>query len=234
MSDLDYNSSKGRRDFLKSVALAAGASPGLEAQEAAQDAAKEAPQPSNATPAGRGNPASAFQYPRTFRGRQLSMIAFPLGGVGAGAVSLGGRGQLRDWEIFNRPDKGRYVNYAFPAIWVQSGRNKPIARVLEARLEAPYGMGRGLSPAQVSGLTRLQDASFTGEYPLARIAFHDPELPVSVSLEAFTPIIPLNADDSGLPVAVLRYRITNTSKEPAKASVAFSIENPAGVDKRYK
>src|SRR3982750_4863318 len=105
MSDLDDNSSKGRRDFLKSVAVAAEASRGLQAEQAAQEPAKEAHKSSNATPAGRGNPDSAFEYPRTFRGRQLSMIAFPLGGVGAGAVSLGGRGQLRDWEIFNRPDK---------------------------------------------------------------------------------------------------------------------------------
>ncbi len=33
-------------------------------------------------------------------------IALPLGGVGNGTVSLGGRGDLRDWEIVNRPAKG--------------------------------------------------------------------------------------------------------------------------------
>ena len=36
----------------------------------------------------------------------LSQIAIPLGGIGTGTVSLGGRGQLRDWEIMNRPSKG--------------------------------------------------------------------------------------------------------------------------------
>ena len=77
------------------------------------------------------------------------MIAFPLGGVGAGSVSLGGRGQLRDWEIFNRPDKGRSVNYAFPSIWAQVGESKPVVRVLEARNIPPYGATRGLNPAQV-------------------------------------------------------------------------------------
>ncbi len=44
-----------------------------------------------------------IQFPRLFTGRQLDMIAFPLGGIGAGSISLGGRGELRDWEIFNRP-----------------------------------------------------------------------------------------------------------------------------------
>ena len=33
-------------------------------------------------------------------------IALPLGGIGTGTVSLGGRGNLQDWEIMNRPTKG--------------------------------------------------------------------------------------------------------------------------------
>ena len=36
----------------------------------------------------------------------LSRIALPLGGIGTGTVSLGGRGQLQDWEIVNAPAKG--------------------------------------------------------------------------------------------------------------------------------
>ena len=36
----------------------------------------------------------------------LAKIALPLGGIGTGTVSLGGRGDLRDWEIMNRPAKG--------------------------------------------------------------------------------------------------------------------------------
>ena len=31
----------------------------------------------------------------------LYQIALPLGGIGTGTVSLGGRGELRDWEIMN-------------------------------------------------------------------------------------------------------------------------------------
>jgi len=36
----------------------------------------------------------------------LGRIVFPLGGIGTGTVSLGGRGDLRDWEIMNRAAKG--------------------------------------------------------------------------------------------------------------------------------
>src|SRR6478735_6050135 len=79
-----------------------------------------------------------IHYPRTYSGRQLAMIAFPLGGIGTGSISLGGRGQLRDWEIYNRPDKGRTPKYVFPAIWAKRGASTPVARVLEARLMPPY------------------------------------------------------------------------------------------------
>ena len=33
----------------------------------------------------------------------LRRIALPLGGIGTGTISLGGRGVLGDWEIVNRP-----------------------------------------------------------------------------------------------------------------------------------
>jgi non-lysosomal glucosylceramidase len=209
----------GRRRFFKTVGLAAGG-------------ASQAIQPPPASAQASVAAQSAVEYPRTFTGRQLERIAFPLGGVAAGSVALGGRGQLLDWEIFNRPDKGKSVNYAFPSIWTKVGSGKPVARVLESRLMPPYDAGSGLSPNQVSGLTRLEGATFVGEYPLAKIAFHDRDLPVKVALEAFTPIIPLDADESGLPIAVLRYVVSNTANESAKVSIAFSLENAAGVDLR--
>lgn len=37
--------------------------------------------------------------------QHLYRIALPLGGIGTGTVSLGGRGELRDWEIMNVPAK---------------------------------------------------------------------------------------------------------------------------------
>ena len=169
---------------------------------------------------------SRVSFPRQFTGRQLKMIAFPLGGVAAGSLSLGGRGQLRDWEIFNRPNKGFSPPYALPSIWVQSGSAKPIARVLEARILPPYEGQDGLGSANAPGLTRLQTATFTGQYPLAHIKFEDRDLPVEVELEAFSPFIPHDPDDSGLPVAVLRYRVKNPGRQAAKVGISFSIDNP--------
>ncbi len=76
------------------------------------------------------------------------------------------------------------------------------------------------------GLTRLESATFTGEYPVAHIDFEDRSLPVKVALDAFSPFIPHEPDESGLPVAVLRYNVTNPGHTAASVSIAFSIENP--------
>jgi uncharacterized protein (DUF608 family) len=203
-----------RRTFLEGIALAS----------AATGAGAQTPAPPAPAPV----PAGEIAFPRVFSGRHLTVIAFPLGGVCAGSLSLGGRGQLRDWEIFNRPDKGNAPDYAFPAVWAQTGNRKPIARVLESRLQPPFEGSSGLGSRNAPGLTRLASAAFTGEFPLARVDFADPSLPVKVSLEAFSPFIPHEPDESGLPVAILRYRVTNPNAAPAKVSIAWSIENPTG------
>src|SRR2546423_1916980 len=150
-----------RRTFLQQVALASAAT---QTDATAQTKAS----PARATP--------DIAYPRVFTGRHLTAIAFPLGGVAAGAITLGGRGNLRDWEIFNRPDKGNAPSYAFPAIWVQAGAGKPVARVLESRIQPPYEGSSGLGAKNAPGLTRLASATFTGEFPLARIDFTDSTL----------------------------------------------------------
>jgi uncharacterized protein (DUF608 family) len=205
-----------RRTFLKQVTFAG----------AATQASALTPAPAAVAPASPAAPEIGF--PRVFTGRRLTAIAFPLGGVCAGSVSLGGRGQLRDWEIFNRPDTGNAPDYAFPAIWAQTGNRKPVARVLESRIQPPFEGSSGLGSRNAPGLTRLASATFTGQFPLARVDFADSTLPVKVSLEAFSPFIPHEPDESGLPVAILRYRVTNPGAAPAKVSIAWSIDNPTG------
>jgi len=106
---------------------------------------------------------------RSYTGDALKEIAFPLGGIGTGTVSLGGRGQLRDWEIFNRPAKGHIMPYTFPSIYLKPEGGEPMARVLETQLKPHFIEGGGMSPHRVCGLPRLKDATFYGEYPFAHI-----------------------------------------------------------------
>ena len=198
----------------------------------ALSSAAGAPALLNATapPEAPANKAAArhVEYPRRFSGEQLKLIAFPLGGIGAGAVSLGGRGQLRDWEIFNKPDKGHAPNHGYACIWVKTAGKEPFASILESRILPPYDGASGLGSGNAPGMVRLESATFTGEYPLATIDFHDSRMPVDVQLRAFSPFIPLDLDESGLPVAILRYRVRNPGRESAEVSIGFALENMLG------
>lgn len=55
---------------------------------------------------------------KTYEGRFLREISFPLGGIGAGSIGLAGNGRLIDWETFNRPNRqsvNGYTNFAIKA-----------------------------------------------------------------------------------------------------------------------
>ncbi|MBL8162797.1 MAG: hypothetical protein JNJ61_12490, partial [Anaerolineae bacterium] len=159
---------------------------------------------------------------------KAAALAFPLGGVGTGTVSLGARGDLRDWEIFNRPAKGVTLNNTYFALRVKPEGGKPVAKVLQAALQPPLDHSHGFDPQTGAGLPRFTSTTFYGEYPFARIDFHDDALPVRVSLEAFTPLIPLDPEKSGIPCAIFTYSVTNTGAVPLDVTIAGSLFNPVG------
>lgn len=154
--------------------------------------------------------------------------AFPLGGVGTGNVSLGTRGELRDWELENLPDKGRTNPYSFFAIHAAPEGGEAVTRVLEARMTGRRDWDAGYPFEQQAGLPRLRGATMYGEYPVVDIDFDDDVLPVEVSLRAFTPLVPLDPDASGIPAAVLRYRVTNPADRRVAVTVAGSVSHTAG------
>ena len=163
---------------------------------------------------------------RTFRGRQLTEIAFPIGGIGTGTISLGGRGNLRDFEIFNRPAKGNIIPFTFFALWAKSEGGEAVAKILEGRVPPPYRSGFGEPQNQLQGVARFETASFKGEYPVATVELSDPEMPVTAKLTAWNPFIPLNVKDSALPVGIYEWTFTNPSDKPVEISLAASMQNP--------
>ena len=157
-------------------------------------------------------------------GKEATEFAFLLGGIGTGNVSVGSRGQLKDWEIFNCPGKGNRAPYTFFAIHTRCG-NDVQNRILEGPLLPPFSGSNGINSADLGGLPRMQSVRMKAEYPLCAMEFTDDKLPVTVCMEAYTPFIPLNPKDSGLPCAILRYRVQNHSEAPAFVSIAGTLDN---------
>ncbi|MEG0756755.1 MAG: GH116 family glycosyl-hydrolase, partial [Oscillospiraceae bacterium] len=65
------------------------------------------------------------------------------------------------------------------------------------------------------------------EYPLCYLDLEDAQSPVSVHLEAFTPMIPLDADNSGIPCGILSYSVTNTTGASLEFTLAGTLPNTA-------
>jgi uncharacterized protein (DUF608 family) len=160
----------------------------------------------------------------------LARIALPLGGIGTGTVSLGGRGNLHDWEIVNRPAKGFTPANCFFALYTAASGMPSVTRVLEGVIDPQYYQGPTGSVAPNHGLPRFRSCSFEAAYPFGQVLLTDPDVPLTVRLEAFNPLVPADPEASGIPVAVLRFVLTNPTSQTVTASVCGNLENFIGTD----
>lgn len=167
--------------------------------------------------------------------KHLHRIALPLGGIGTGTVSLGGRGDLRDWEIMNRPAKGytpsigRQAGPSF-VLNMQSAGSEPITRLCEGPLELSEYEGTTGSEAINHGMPRFGNCSFGAAYPFGQVSLSDPKVPLDVTINAFNPLVPADADASGIPIAVLRFVLQNRSRKRVNATLCGSLPNFIGND----
>ncbi|HZU35716.1 MAG TPA: GH116 family glycosyl hydrolase, partial [Gemmataceae bacterium] len=157
---------------------------------------------------------------KVYRGDELTCIGMPIGGICAGQLYLRGDGTLADWHLFNHNHftgygDTSYRTYTPPApvqqgfaIWAKPQDGQPVYRTLD-RASFP-------------------DVEFVGEYPIGRVRYPRPAndaLPVKVSLEAFSPFVPLDARTSATPGTVLRFTVRNTSDKPVEAALCGWLQN---------
>jgi non-lysosomal glucosylceramidase len=162
--------------------------------------------------------------------QHLRQIGLPLGGIGTGVVSLGGRGNLHDWEIVNRPAKGFELNQTFFALYTKTSDGKSTATALEGVIPpADYEGARGATIPN-HGLPRFRNCKFEAAYPFGQVVLSDADVPLNVRLQAFNPLIPGDSDASGIPVAALRFELENNSDQDIDAAVCGSLQNFIGKD----
>jgi len=160
----------------------------------------------------------------------LARIALPIGGIGTGTVSLGGRGDLRDWEVVNRPAKGFTPENCFFALWARPVGGPAAARAIEGPISPGEYEGSHGAEAANHGLPRFRQCRFAAAYPLGQVMLADRDVPLAVRIEAFNPLIPADAEASGIPVAVLRFVLINRTRRRVAASVCGSLLNFIGAD----
>jgi uncharacterized protein (DUF608 family) len=166
-----------------------------------------------------------------YAGDDLHTIGMPVGGVCAGQVYLTGDGRLVFCDIFNQ-----FVNSGWGQINYKVGRLPTEMVNRRDFFSAPQiQQGFALRVETNAGSTSrsldrkgFPDVRFCGEYPLANVVYRDADCPIDVQLTAYSPFIPLNADDSTLPATVFEFSLKNTSAASAKATLTGWLQNAAG------
>lgn len=166
-----------------------------------------------------------------YENEKAKKISFPLGGIGTGSIGLSGRGELKDFEIFNRPSKGSYHGNTFFALKV-SENGKSQVKILHGDTTADYvgdysdamynGIGFGPSGSTMAGLPHFKNTSFEGRFPIAGIDYNDEDFPVKARLTAFNPFIPQDSLSSSLPAAFFEWELTNISDNDLDIALCFS------------
>lgn len=171
-----------------------------------------------------------------YKGARTRHIAFPLGGIGSGGLSISGSGRLIDWSIRNRPALQGYNGYSHFAIKAEKGGELVDARVLNGPYDlnpsgAPGlrkmfdGFGHGANRQTLVGVPHFQEVDFYGRFPIADLVFNDQRFPGGVRLTALSPFIPHNDRDSSMPVAMFEFDVVNDTADELTYTLAGTLGN---------
>ena len=135
---------------------------------------------------------SSWPVLKTYDQEHLAQIALPLGGIGTGTVSLGGRGELRDWELMNAPAKKFTTvttgnNAPFFALYVRPEQGETTTTLLAGPLYSHEYLHYEGRPVNHHGLPRFAHARFEAAYPFGQVHLWDEQVPVEVVVKGFNP-----------------------------------------------
>lgn len=177
---------------------------------------------------------------KTYQGDYASKVAMPIGGIGTGTVSIGGRGDLRDWEIASQgalgwkpvfnSGKGSINVAPFFAVRTKTISGNVQTRLLEGPLDSNNLDGDWGSDELNSGFPRFEKSEFKAAYPLAQIQLSDKNSPVDVTIKAFNPMVPGDTELSSIPTAILKYVVHNKTNKVIETTVVGAIPNFIGTD----
>jgi uncharacterized protein (DUF608 family) len=176
-------------------------------------------------------PSEKRQYGTPYTGEFLNRVAFPIGGLGAGMFCLEGTGVVSQVSTRNHPDVFNDPGM-FAGISVKGVPNG--AKLLEGPVPnwKKFGLrdaGNGLT-GSTTGLPHFHSASFETKFPFCHIKLHDKDIPLSVQITGWSPFIPTDENNSGLPVGAIEYQFTNPGNTAIDAIFSFNAKNFLKMD----
>lgn len=162
---------------------------------------------------------TARGMPSQYRGPELTTIGMPVGGICSGQLYLSGDGRLWHWDIFNQHMRTGAEHYAKPLPAVA-----PLAQGFA--LAYKRGNQREVRPLDSRG---FRDIRFTGQYPIGRVEYRDADVPVEVTLDAFSPFVPLDLEASSLPATVLEFKVRNNGPTATQVELCGWLQNAVSL-----
>jgi non-lysosomal glucosylceramidase len=171
-------------------------------------------------------------------GAEFAHLAMPLGGIGTGNLAICADGGLRQWQLHNIGNHAGALPGSFFALRV-SRWEPPLdeLRILQApprdSTDTPLVTDDVVPDWQRELLDRhpgVARTTVTATYPIARVRYLDPALPLDVTLEAFNPLVPLDVDASSIPAALFTFRLVNGGEKPLHGTLGAAVQNAVGWD----
>ena len=171
---------------------------------------------------------------------ELKYIGMPVGGIGCGTLYLGGDGRLWLWDIFNENQEGvdpRQIPWPDALHEGAKVRSRDGANYIAPTVAADkFILDQGFSVEVVlNGVTTVKqlraedwkEVIFEATYPIATVTYID--FPLEIKMKAFSPFIPLDPDNSGLPATIFSFEVKNEGKENLDVLFAGRLENKVGI-----
>jgi len=184
----------------------------------------------------RGNATTYFKTKH-----ELEYIGMPVGGIMCGMVYLGGDGRLWLWDVFNKNQSGvvyknipwhEKIQFNFDYVRPFDGANyvEPVkdVRPLEQGFSIKVFLGDRIMIKKLDA-SDWEEVSFEATYPVATVRYSDKNFPVAITLKAYSPFIPLNEQDSALPVTILSYSLENKADARVTAELTGFLENKTAI-----
>lgn len=179
---------------------------------------------------------------------ELKYIGMPVGGLHTGTVYIGGDGRLWLWQVYNDAYDGAKEGIETKLVQWNNGKELvPVRprdgsayiepaiadnlRVLEQGFAISVEQG-GKQLVKELRENHWDEIIFEPSYPTCTVTYRSNDFPVDVVLTAFSPFIPLDVENSSLPLASLHLDVKNKTGKALNVVISGWMEN--GVFKNRK
>jgi uncharacterized protein (DUF608 family) len=171
---------------------------------------------------------------------ELKYIGMPVGGINTGTLYLGGDGRLWLWDIFNANQEGidpktiewgsvlhdgKKVRSRDGSAYVQPAKDiRPLDQGFAFRIRT-----NGKTMIRKMEATDWDEVIFEATYPMARVHYIDKSLELDLYADIYSPFIPLDDKNSGLPCTIYSFTIKNRSKAEVSVDIVGWLENKTSI-----